>query len=65
MAVVDLSIQIDRLDKELSDYRVANKYHDIEKSENELAFEIKRLENSRNLTENNIIRNKIIPPTRI
>ncbi|MCH5198143.1 MAG: DUF2326 domain-containing protein [Oscillospiraceae bacterium] len=50
----ELEFEIERLKKELSEFKVSNNYHEIEREANEISFSKKKLENDIAVIENNI-----------
>jgi hypothetical protein len=52
--VADLEYQINELEKEISEFKVSNNYHELEKEANDKSYEKKKLENKRVLVSNYI-----------
>lgn len=52
--VADLEYQINALEREISEFKVSNNYHELEKEANDKSYEKKRLENKRVLVSNYI-----------
>lgn len=46
--------EIIKLKKEISEFKISNNYHDLEKEANDISYEKKQLENNRVLVNNNI-----------
>ena len=52
--VADLEYRIEELQKEISQFKVSNNYHELEKEADDKSYQKKRLENQRTLISNNI-----------
>ena len=52
--MADLEYQINALEREISEFKVSNNYHELEKEANDKSYEKKRLENKRVLVSNYI-----------
>lgn len=52
--ILDLDEEIEHLEQELSIFKIAANYHDIEKEADEVSYDLKKLENKRFLISNSI-----------
>lgn len=52
--ILDLDEDIEHLEQELSNFKIAANYHDIEKEADEVSYNLKKLENKRFLISNSI-----------